>query len=296
MKKNLKYYLKDKLSEKEIKLMPTSFDVVGDILIFSEFPKELAKKEKLIGKIILENYHHIKTVLKKTKKYSGKFRTPKLKIIAGEKIKETTHKENNVFIKLDVEKVYFSARMSSERKRIADLINPNEVVLVMFSGAAPYPLVIAKNSKAKEVYGIEINPTAHKYAVENVEKNKLEYKVKVFLGDVNKVMPKINKKFDMSINRNAIFNHARKPMVFDRILMPLPKGAESFLGLALKCIKKNGTIHFYDFLHEGEFEKAHDKIKKACEEAKKKFKILNTVKCGQYSPGFYRVCADFQVN
>ena len=46
MKKNLKFYLKDKLSEKELKLMPTSFDVVGDIMIFSEFPRELGKKER----------------------------------------------------------------------------------------------------------------------------------------------------------------------------------------------------------------------------------------------------------
>ncbi|MBI2652913.1 class I SAM-dependent methyltransferase family protein, partial [Candidatus Woesearchaeota archaeon] len=46
MKQNLKYYLKNKLTNKELKLVPSSFDVVGDILIFSEFPKELAKKEK----------------------------------------------------------------------------------------------------------------------------------------------------------------------------------------------------------------------------------------------------------
>ena len=276
MKKNLKFYLKGKLSEKELRLMPTSFDVVGDILIFSEFPKELAKKEKLIGKVILETYHHIKTILKKTKKYSGRFRTPKLKIIAGEKRKETTHKENNVFIRLDVEKVYFSARMSSERKRITDLIKPNEIILVMFSGAAPYPLVIANNTKCKEVYGIEINPTAHKYALENIKKNKLENKIKLFLGDVTKIMPKINRKFD-------------------RILMPLPKGGENFLGLALKYAKNKGIIHFYDFLHENEFEKAHEKIKKACIKSKKKFRIINTVKCGQYSPGFYRVCIDFEV-
>ena len=148
--------------------------------------------------------------------------------------------------------------------------------MVMFSGSGVYPLVIIKNSQAKEVYGIEINPIAHKYALENIKKNKLENKVKVFLGDVNKVMPKVNKKFG-------------------RILMPLPKGGENFLGLTLKYIKNNGIIHFYDFLHEGEFEKAHEKIKKACDKSKKKFKILNTVKCGQYSPGFYRVCVDFEV-
>lgn len=277
MKQNLKYYLKNKLTNKELKLVPSSFDVVGDIMIFSDFPRELTKKEKIIGQTILENYHHIKTILKKTKKYSGRFRTPKLKVIAGENRKKTTHKENNVLVKLDVEKVYFSPRMSSERKRIADLIKSNELILVMFSGSGVYPLVIAKNAKCREVYGIEINPVAHEYALENVKKNKLENKIKLFLGDVRKIMPKLNKKFY-------------------RILMPLPKGGENFLNLALKYAKNKGIIHFYDFLHEGEFCKAEEKVKAACRKAKKKYKILKIIKCGQYSPGFYRVCADFRVN
>jgi len=277
IKKNLKYYLKGKLTEKELALVPTSFDVVGDIIIFSEFPKELAKKEKLIGQTILEQYPHIKVILKKTKKYSGRFRTPKLRVITGEKRKETLCKENNIILKLDVEKVYYSVRMSSERKRIAELVQPHESVLVMFSGSGVYPLVIARNSKCKEAYGIEINPAAHKYASENVKKNKLEPKIRLFSGNVRKIMPKISKKFD-------------------RILMPLPKGGEDFLGLSLKYIKNKGIIHFYDFLHEGEFSKAEEKIKKACEASKKRYEILNVVKCGQYSPGFYRVCADFQVN
>ena len=277
MKQNLKYYLKNKLIQKELKFVPSSFDVVGDILIFSEFPEELNKKEKIIGNLILENYPHIKTVLKKTRKYSGKFRTPKLKIIAGERRKETNYRENNILIKLDVEKIYFSPRMSSERKRIAELIQPNESVLVMFSGSGIYPLVIAKNSKCKEVYGIEINPIAHAYALENVKKSKLEDKIKIFLGDVKKILPKLNKKFD-------------------GILMPLPKGGEDYLDFALKYIKNNGVIHFYDFLHEKEFYKAEDKIKEVCTKLKKKYKILKITKCGQYSPGFFRVCVDFEVN
>ncbi len=276
MKKNLKYYLKNKLTERELKLLPSSFDVVGDILIFSEFPKELIKKEKIIGQTILENYHHIRTILKKTKKYSGKFRTPKLKVIAGENRKETICKENDVLLKLDVEKVYFSPRMSSERKRIADLTKPNESVLAMFSGSCAYPLVIAKNSKCEEIYGIEINPIAHRYALENIKKNKLENKIKLFLGDVRKVLPKLNKKFD-------------------RILMPLPKGGENFLGLTLKYIKNKGIIHFYDFLHEDEFYKAEDKVIAMCKKSKKKCKIIKVIKCGQYSPRFYRVCVDFLV-
>ena len=83
MKKNLKFYLKGILNKKDLSLAPSSFDVVGDIMLFADFPRQLVKKEKIIGKAILENYHNIKTVMRKTKKYSGRFRTPKYKIIAG---------------------------------------------------------------------------------------------------------------------------------------------------------------------------------------------------------------------
>ena len=276
MKKNLKFLLKNKLSKKEIKLIPSSFDVVGSILIFSDFPKELEKKEKAIGEEILRQFKNIKTVAKKTKKYSGKFRTPRLKIIAGEKTKETIHRENNVSIKLDVEKVYFSPRLSSERKRIFLQMRKNESVLVMFSGCAVYPLVIAKNSNVEEIYGVEINPTAHKYALKNLKLNKLGNKIKLFLGDVKKIMPLLNKKFD-------------------RILMPLPKGAEKFLDLALGKIKKNGIIHFYDFSEENNYKKIMKSIEEECRKQKKKCEILNIVKCGQFSPGVNRICVDFRV-
>lgn len=276
MKKNLKFILKNKLAKKEIELLPSSFDVVGNILIFSDFPRELRKKEKIIGNQILKNFKHIKTVLKKTKKYSGKFRLPKLKIIAGERTKETIHKENDVSVKLDVEKVYFSSRLSNERKRINNLIKKNEKVLVMFSGCSAYPINIAKNTEAKKIYGIEINPIAHKYALENLKSNKVENKIKLFLGDVKKIIPKINQKFD-------------------RILMPLPKGAEKYLDLALSKIKKNGIVHFYDFAEENKYENIVKNIEKECKKQNKKYKILNIVKCGQFSPRVYRICVDFKI-
>ncbi|MEK6868609.1 MAG: class I SAM-dependent methyltransferase family protein, partial [Nanoarchaeota archaeon] len=152
----LKDILVEKLTKKELSLVPSSFDMVGNTIIFSDFPKQLSKKEKIIGNEILKNFRHFKSVFKKTKKYSGKFRTPKLKLLAGENNKETMHKENDVKLKLNVENVYFSARLSEERKRIAKKVRKNEKILVMFSGCGVYPLVIAKNTEAKEIYGIEI--------------------------------------------------------------------------------------------------------------------------------------------
>lgn len=248
----------------------TSYDIVGDLIIINDIIKK-KQAEKL-----LKAHKNVKVVLAKTKKYSGKFRLPKLKIIAGEKRKETVHKENNIRLKLNPEKVYFSPRMSTERKRIFLQVKPKENILVMFSGCAPYPCVIAKNTKAKEIYGIEINPIAHKYALENLKLNKIN-NVKLFLGDVKKVIPKLKKRFD-------------------RVLMPLPKGGEDYTNIALKAVKKKGIVHFYDFLREDDFDKALKKIDKACKKKKKKYKILNLVKCGQFSPRVYRVCVDFRVD
>lgn len=275
MDKKLKELLKKRLTKKELELVPSSYDVVGSILIFSDFPKELVKKEKIIGGKLLKLHKNIKTVCKKTKKYSGEYRLPKLKMITGKKTKETVHKENTASFKLNVEKVYFSSRLSTERKRIFEQVKKSETILVMFSGCGVYPITISKNSKPKEIYSIEINPIACKYQKQNIELNKIN-NIKLIKGNVKKVLPKINKKFD-------------------RILMPLPKGAENYLDLALRKIKRNGIIHFYTFSEENKHDGIINLIKKECGKQKKNRKILKIVKCGQFSPRVNRVCVDFRV-
>ena len=77
--------------------------------------------------------------------------------------------------------------------------------------------------------------------------------------------------------------------------MPLPKGGEDFLDVAIKSVKKNGVVHFYDFLHADQFDLARKKVKKTCALLNKKCRILRVVKCGQQSPRVYRICVDFKV-
>jgi tRNA (guanine37-N1)-methyltransferase len=189
--------------------------------------------------------------------------------------KEAIHKENNVRLKLNVEKVYFSSRLSEERRRISRLVKNNEAILTMFSGAAPYPATISKNTRAREIIGIEINPIAHKYALENLKLNKIR-NVKLILGNVKNEVPRLKKKFD-------------------RIIMPLPRGAENFLDLAFKVAKKGTIIHLYQFINEEEFEATKQKLKNICNKNKINCKILGLVRCGQFSPRVYRVCIDFKV-
>ncbi|MBW2986756.1 class I SAM-dependent methyltransferase family protein, partial [Candidatus Woesearchaeota archaeon] len=181
-----------------------------------------------------------------------------------------------VRLKIDLEKCYFSSRLGTERLRIAKQIKPGEKILVMFSGVAPYPLVIAKNAEPKFIYGIELNPVAHKFAKENIMLNKAQDKITLYKGDVVKVVPNLKQKFD-------------------RILMPMPKTALTFLEAAFKAAKKGTIIHFYTFGKEEEFKDLRDQIKAECKKHKKKCRILKTVKAGNYAPGVYRVCIDFKL-
>ncbi len=255
------------VTKKESEFVPKSFDVVGDIAIFNEFPEELKKKEKKIAEHLLQKHANIKVVARKSGKYSGKLRTPKITLLTGEKRKETMHKESGCTFKLDVEKCYFSTRTGTERIRIAKQTKKGESVLVMFSGIGAFPIMIAKKSKVRDIYGIELNKIAHKYAEKNVVLNKVN-NIKLFQGEVKKVLPRIKKKFD-------------------RIVMPLPKTAEAYLALALKSLKKSGVIHLYLFAQEKEFREIKEKYKK-------QFKSIKIIKAGNYSPHTFRVCLDLK--
>ncbi len=177
------------LTEKEMQEVKTAHDILGNIAII-EVPDSLKRKEKKIAKVLLNSNPKITTVLKKADQHSGVFRTQKMKHLAGIKTKVCEYRENNIRLKFDVEKTYFSSRLSTERKRIMEQVKPNEDVLVMFSGAAPYVCVISKNTKAKTVTGIEINPDAHKYGMENLKLNKIHNAV-LINADVKKASKKI---------------------------------------------------------------------------------------------------------
>jgi tRNA (guanine37-N1)-methyltransferase len=270
--RRLKELLESKLTKKQLEKITNAYDIIGDIIIIDIDPV-LKNKEKLIAQALLDTHPNIKVICKKQDIHKGRYRTQKLKVIAGEKRKETIHRENGVMLKLNVETSYFSSRSANERIRICSQVKKGENILVMFSGIAPLPVVLAKNTEAKSITAIEINPEAHRYALENIRLNKI-INVELIKGDVKKV--KLSQKFD-------------------RILMPLPKTGEQFLPMALYYSKKGAIIHYYDFLKEEEFEEEKKVIAEICRLNKKSCKILEIVKCGQYKPYVFRTCTDILV-
>ncbi len=85
-------------------------------------------------------------------------------------------------------------------------------------------------------------------------------------------------------------------MEFDRIIMPLPKEADTFLDSAIPLIKEGGVIHLYQFFHEKEIpNKANEILDKYSEELGFEYDILRVVKAGDIAPRQYRVCIDFRI-
>ncbi len=256
-----------------------SFDFFGNVVIVN-FPygEKQSEKKKFAEKLMKSN-KSIKTVLEKTGKFSGRLRKMKTRFVAGEKTKEVLYRENGCVFRFNIDKTYFSPRLSNERKEIASKIKKGDNVFVMFAGVAPFSIVIAKNSKAKKVYSNEINREANKYAKLNIGLNNLRNKVELVPGDIKRVTEKLKK----------------QKKKFDVIVMPRPQLKETFLKQAFMLAKKGTRIYYYDFSEEDEIEKVVERIKKEAKKSRKKIKILKIKKAGEIGPYRLRVRVDFLI-
>jgi tRNA G37 N-methylase Trm5 len=244
------------------------YDIIGNIAIIKSEGKTKAQKLKQAKQLLKKP--SINTVLEKSTDIKGRLRTFKTKYVAGEKTKETIHKENNCNFKLNVETCYFSPRQSSDRKLIASKIKKKDDVLVMFSGIGAYPIVIYKTKKPKSITGIEINRECTKYAKLNKQLNKIpEDKLTIIQGDVKKQIPKLKKKFDT-------------------IMMTRPNLKTTFLEQALKASKKGTRIFYHGFCHVDKLKELKNNLLSEAKTLRRKIKITKTAKAGDIAPFKFR--------
>lgn len=272
---NLKKRLAGSLAEKDLAQLVGAYDIVGDIAVII-VPKALEAQEHLIADAILDSNRKIRVVAKRAGNYGGEFRTIPLRILAGENRKETEVKEFGVRLLVNPETVYYSVRSGNERKRIASLVTEGESVLVLFSGVAPFPLLISRFSKAGSIVGIEKNPEAHGYAVQNLSRNKKLTNIELFLGDVREVVPAL-------------------ATLYDRVIMPLPTRGEEFLSCALQALKAGGILHFYDMQRVDMFAHSVEKITRSCDMFNRTVISSDLTKCGHCGPQVYRICIDAKI-
>jgi len=243
LRKSLRKKLSPTFSSAELNLISNSFDLIGDIAIIKDTNGNILKAEKVANQI-LAVHRNVKTVFAQTSPIMGDFRVRKLRLLAGEDKTSTKHKESGCVFAVDVEKCYFSPRLSHERLRIASLVKSGETVVNMFSGVGCFSIVIAKTAGQTKVFSIDVNPTAVRYMEENVRINRVYGKVIPLLGDSKDII------------------NAQLQGKADRVLMPLPEKALEYLPYAVSALKKpGGWIHYYDFQHAAGNEKPVEKTK-----------------------------------
>ena len=272
----LKKALESFLSEKEAEEMFSAFDQIGGIIVI-RIPDSLLSKKKIIGETLLEQVKTAKSVFYQSSDVEGDFRTRSLELLAGDSKTETEYKEYGCRFLVDVEKAFFSPRLSTERERISNLVQDGEIVINMFGGVGMFSIMAAKNKKCS-VYNIDINPIASKLCEKNISLNKLAGNVISINGDAGQIV------------KEQLENKG------DRTLMLLPERSDEFLDAAISATKNNGIIHYYSHIHA---DKKQDAPKLSeqhfIEVAKVKSEILSSKIVRAVGPRYYQTVVDVRI-
>jgi tRNA (guanine37-N1)-methyltransferase len=281
LRKRLKEKLSNALSLESLSEVYSSFDLLGDIAIIKA-PANPADAE-IVAKQIMTIHKGVKTVFSQTSPVRSDHRTRQLTLLAGENTTVTKYKEAGCVFSVDVEKCYFSPRLSHERLRIATQVSPNETIVNMFSGVGCFSIIIAKTIPEIKVYSIDINPTAYQYMLENVRVNRVYGKVYPRLGDSKDIV------------------ESQLQGVADRVLMPLPEKALEYLPAALSALKKaGGWIHLYDFQHafgkEDPVEKTEFKVAEKLDRLDVRYLFAYSRVVRSTGPNWYQTVLDIHVS
>ncbi len=257
-------------SPAEILGFSPAYEHIGDIAIID---RNQAQAQRVAQVLLKQN--RIKTVLQAETSVTGEYRTRSLSILAGERRTETLYTENKCRYLLDLSKVYFTPRLSTERMRIADKIKDGDKVVDMFAGVGPFSILIAKKFPSTHVIAIEKNPDAVRYLKENVKLNRVE-NVKIIDRDARDAVKEISGA--------------------DHVIMNLPHSAIEFLDAAFGVLKNGGIIHFYAITHENDlFDGILKRIEAVAGLSGLQIVPLDKRIVRPYAPYQFNICIDFQV-
>lgn len=257
--------------------LPTSFDCIGDIILI-KISSELERYKEDIGVALLKAQKHAQTVIA-IEPVSGELRVRSVEIIAGVNKTETVHTEYGLQMLLDVSDTYFSPRLASERKRIASLVKDDEVIVDLFTGVAPFPLMIATYAHPKKIIAIDKNPIAVEYAKKNIMRNDLLDIIDVFEADAE----------DAELLLDTCGLKA------DRVIMNLPFDSFRFLPIAFSILSSFGMIHFYEIIKEACIDERIGLIKKSALDHGYSIIKVNVRKIKTYAPHEFYIGIDITV-
>ncbi len=250
-----------------------SIELLGNIAV-------IETSERIAGKLaaaVMEENKGVSTVVMKSSAVKGRYRTRKYRHIAGKRTYVARYRENGCTFVFNLRKSFFSSRLAFERKRVADLSKNGERVVVMFAGVGPFAVEIAKGRPKSKIVAIELNDSAYKYMLENIN-----------INHVDNIVPVCG---DVAEKSKDYLGFA------DRIVMPLPKGAQDFIGYAISMAKRRCIFHYYAFA-EGDDPFSQQMLYLREEAAKRnmRFKLLFRRIVRTYSASVVEIALDFELS
>ena len=252
--------------------LPSSFDVIGDIAVL-KIPEELQPYREKIGLAILRWNPKIRVAVH-DRGVMGERRVRSIEVIAGERRTTTVHTEHGLRYRVDLARAYFSPRLASERRRIADLVLEGEVVADPFAGVGPFAILIAKRRRPRLVHASDVNPAAVELLRANIGANRAD-RIAAHEGDARRILEKV------------------APV--DRIILDLPHTAFDHLPDAFAAIGARGVVHVYRILERADEPAAEDRIRAVAVEAGFQVAALRTHPVRAYSPTQRHVAFDVTV-
>ena len=241
--------------------LPTSFDIVGDIAII-RISEDLREHETAIAEAILRTNARVRVVAADGG-VKGPLRIRDLRILAGPDRTETVHREYGLAYRVDIAKAYFSPRLASERNRVAQQVQPGEVVLDVFSGVGPHAILIARRRQPRIVYAFDANPDAFRYLEENVRRNRATL-VEPRLGDAITLLGDI------------------EPL--DRAIIDYPQDPDPAYRAVLPRMLPDGEVHYYAILETAEREVRTRAIRETARDLDRDAEILRWRDVHGWSP------------
>ena len=280
-KDNFKEKLREILSDEELSVLPRGFQTIGRVIIIRLNPVLLEKKI-LIAKKYMELLPSTRSVYLNMGKIKGKYRTPEnIVFLVGEDNPIVEHKEHGVIYRFDFTKIMFSMGNLNERKFLATLVKENEVIVDMFAGIGYFSLPIAKHSKPKIIYSIELNLESFKFLTENIKINHLDEIIVPINGD----------------SKSEVIKLSKSGVRADRVIMGVFPAPKDFIKEALTLTKESGTtFHYEGVATKDNYLSLFNEFKEIAETSNYKCELLSKRFVKSYGPHLYHVVVDILVS
>ena len=248
-----------------------ALDIIGDIAVV-RLPDALLDRAGEVGRAIMGLHPRVRVVAV-DRGVTGPHRVRSLETVAGEGPLATVHHENGIQLHVDLAAAYFSPRLATEHRRVADLVRPGERVLDMFAGVGPFAVLIAKDGRATEVRAVDLNPVAAAMLRANSKANRTGGRLHVHEGDARAVVPPLGS--------------------FDRIIMNHPHHAIEFLDVALGAAKDGATVHLHTIGRPEEVDAVEHKALSGARAVRmSSTRVVLRRKVGSFGPGVWHYCLD----